>query len=116
MHLFLYLNTFCAPSDLLGKGPLQDPRTLPLNTFARYRMNAGRLGSSSRWANVWQEVMSPSAVEMIKVGRMTALSKRDGGVRRVACVVKKVGPRTLAQHLGEAVKKATAHFKMQIPP
>ena len=47
---------------------------------------------------------------MIRLGRMTALSKPDGGVRGIVAgdVVRRLVARTMAQQLGKAVEAATA--------
>ena len=51
-----------------------------------------------------------SVVKMIRLGRMTALSKPDGGVRGIVAgdVVRRLVARTMAQQLGKAVEAATA--------
>ena len=50
------------------------------------------------------------AVAMVRSGRMTALSKDDGGVRGIVTgdVVRRLVARTIAQQLGPAVKATTA--------
>ena len=50
------------------------------------------------------------AVSMVRSGRLTALSKPDGGVRGFVSgdVIRRLVTRTIAQQLGEAVKTATA--------
>ena len=51
-----------------------------------------------------------SVVKMVKLGRMTALSKPDGGVRGIVTgdVVRRLVARTMAQQLGKAVEAATS--------
>ena len=52
------------------------------------------------------------AIDLIRVGRLTALSKPDGGVRGIVAgdVVRRLVARTMAQHLSKAVERATAPF------
>ena len=53
------------------------------------------------------------AVQAIRLGRLTALRKPDGGVRSIVVgdVVRRLVSRTVAQQLGEAVKLATSPFQ-----
>ena len=53
------------------------------------------------------------AVNGIKLGRMTALRKENGGVRGIVAreVVRRVTAKTIAQQLGPAVKAATAPYQ-----
>ena len=50
------------------------------------------------------------AVQMVRVGRLTALAKPDGGVRGIVAgdVVRRLVSRTIAQQLSAAVETATA--------
>ena len=50
------------------------------------------------------------AVSMVRSGRLTALSKPDGGVRGIvsADVIRRLVARTIVQQFGETVKSATA--------
>ena len=52
----------------------------------------------------------PSIVEAIRMGRMTALRKTNGGVRGIVVgdVVRRLVARTVAQQLGPSVEAATA--------
>ena len=53
------------------------------------------------------------AIDLIRVGRLTALSKLDGGVRGIVAgdVVRRLVVRTMAQQLSEAVERATAPYQ-----
>ena len=55
----------------------------------------------------------PSIVQLMKLGRMTALRKKDGGVRGVVAgeVIRRLVSRTIAQQLSPAVATATAPFQ-----
>ena len=60
------------------------------------------------------QAMTPEgAVQAVRLGRLTALSKRDGGVRGIVAgdVVRRFVARTMAQQLGDAVMAATAPFQ-----
>ena len=52
-------------------------------------------------------------VEAIRLGRMTALRKNDGGVRGIVTgdVVRRLVARTMAQQMGKTVESATAPFQ-----
>ena len=54
------------------------------------------------------------AVDLIRVGRLTTLSKRDGGVRGIVAsdVIRRLVARTMSQQLSEAVERATAPVSM----
>ena len=54
-----------------------------------------------------------SVVEIVKLGWMTALRKKDGGVRGIVAgeVIRRLTARTIAQLLGPAVEAATAPFQ-----
>ena len=56
---------------------------------------------------------TPSIVDAIRQGRITALRKPSGGVRGIVVgdVIRRVVARTLAQQLGPAVEGATAPFQ-----
>ena len=51
-----------------------------------------------------------SVVQIVKMGRLTALSKPDGGVRGIVAgdVFRRLVARTMAKQLGQAVMKATS--------
>ena len=53
------------------------------------------------------------AVDLIRVGRLTALSKPDGGVRGIVAgdVIRRLVARTMSQQLSEAVERATAPYQ-----
>ena len=55
----------------------------------------------------------PSIVSLIRQGRLTALSKDDGGARGIVAgdVIRRLVARTMARQLSEAVKAATALFQ-----
>ena len=57
-----------------------------------------------------QAKVSPTVVEAIRVGRMTAQRKPDGGVRGIVAgdVIRRLVSRTIAQQIGKAVESATA--------
>ena len=57
-----------------------------------------------------QVKVPPTVVEAIRVGRMTALRKPDGGVRGIVAgdVIRRLVSRTIAQQIGKAVESATA--------
>ena len=60
------------------------------------------------------QAMAPeAAVQAVRLGRVTALRKRDGGVRGIVAgdVVRRFVARTMAQQLGDAVMAATAPFQ-----
>ena len=63
--------------------------------------------------NLARAQVSEVAVAMVRFGRMTALSKDDGGVRGIVIgyVVRLLVARTIAQQLGPAVKAATARHQ-----
>ena len=52
-------------------------------------------------------------VQLVKLGRMTALRKKDGGVRGIVAgeVIKRLVARTIAQQLNSAAAAATAPFQ-----
>ena len=51
-----------------------------------------------------------SVVQIVKMGRLTAVSKPDGGVRGIVAgdVFRRLVARTMAKQLGQAVMKATS--------
>ena len=53
------------------------------------------------------------AVRMVRLGRMTALTKPDGGVRGIVAgdVVRRLVSRTMAQQMGKVVESATSPFQ-----
>ena len=53
------------------------------------------------------------AVQAIRLGRLTALRKTGGGVRGIVAgdVIRRLTSRTMAQQLGEVVKRATSPFQ-----
>ena len=53
------------------------------------------------------------AVQAIRLGRLTALRKTGGGVRGIVAgdVFRRLTSRTMAQQLGEVVKRATSPFQ-----
>ena len=55
----------------------------------------------------------PEVVEMIRGGRLTALSKPDGGVRGIVVgdIVRRLVSRTIAQQMATTVEKATAPYQ-----
>ena len=55
----------------------------------------------------------PNIVQLMKLGRMTALRKKDGGVRGIVAgeVIRRLISRTIAQKLSPAVATATAPFQ-----
>ena len=57
--------------------------------------------------------MSQTIVDAIRLGRMTALTKPNGGVRRIVAgvVIWRLTARTTAQQLGTVVEAATAPFQ-----
>ena len=57
-----------------------------------------------------QANVPPVVVEAIRVGRLTALRKPDGGVRGIVAgdVIRRLVSRTIAQQIGKAVERATA--------
>ena len=62
---------------------------------------------------IWEKLSQanvPVVVEAIRVGRMTALRKPDGGVRGIVAedVIRRWVSRTIAQQIGKAVERATA--------
>ena len=60
-----------------------------------------------------QGLIPRSVVETVKLGWMTALRKKDGGVRGIVAseVIRRLTARTIAQQLGPAVEAATAPFQ-----
>ena len=62
-------------------------------------------------AKVPQEVK-----DAVRLGRMTALSKDDGGVRGIVAgdVIRRLTTRTMAQQLGKAVETSTAPFQFAL--
>ena len=56
----------------------------------------------------------PSIVDVIRVGRLTALRKSNGGVRSIVAgeVLRRLVARTTAQQLGPAVEAATSPFHL----
>ena len=58
-------------------------------------------------------MLPESTMEAIRLGRMTALSKRDWGVRGkvIGDVVRRLVARTMAQQMGKTVESATAPFQ-----
>ena len=57
-----------------------------------------------------------SVVDIVRLGRLTALSKPGGGVRGIVAgeVIRRVVARTMAQQLGSAVEAATAPFQFAL--
>ena len=57
--------------------------------------------------------LPPSIVDVIRVGRLTALRKSNGGVRGIVAgeVIRRLLARTVAQQLGPAVEAATSPFQ-----
>ena len=57
--------------------------------------------------------MPEVAVQMVRLGRMTALTKPDGGVRSIVAgdVVRRLVSRTMAQQMGKVVESATSPFQ-----
>ena len=62
---------------------------------------------------VAQGRITPTVIEAIRMGRMTALRKANGGVRGIVVggVVRRLVARTMAQQLGPQVESATAPFQ-----
>ena len=60
--------------------------------------------------------ISDVATQMIHIGRLTALSKLDGGVRGVVAgdITRRLMARTMAQQLQQAVEVATALFQFAL--
>ena len=58
----------------------------------------------------------PNALEGLKLGRITALEKPDGGVRGivVGVVFRRIVARTIAQQIGDQVEKATAPYQFAL--
>ena len=58
-------------------------------------------------------VVPDSTVQILRVGRMTALRKKDGGVRGIVVgeVIRRLVARTIAQQLGPVVEAATSPFQ-----
>ena len=54
--------------------------------------------------------MPPGALEVLRLGRITALAKPDGGIRgiMVSDVLRRVVAKTIAQQIGDQVEKVTA--------
>ena len=52
-------------------------------------------------------------MQAIRLGRLTALRKTGGGVRGIVAgdVIRRLTSRTMAQQLGEVVKRATSPFQ-----
>ena len=59
--------------------------------------------------NVAKANLTPTVIEAIRMGRMTALRKANGGVRGIVVgeVVRRLVARTMAQQLGPQVEAAT---------
>ena len=57
--------------------------------------------------------VSQTIVDAIRLGRMTALTKPNGGVRGIVAgdVIRRLTARTIAQQLGKVVEAATAPFQ-----
>ena len=62
---------------------------------------------------VAQGRITPTVIEAIRMGRMTALRKANGGVRGIVVgdVVRRLVARTMAQQLAPQVESATAPFQ-----
>ena len=60
--------------------------------------------------------LPPSIVDVIRVGRLTALRKSNGGVRGIVAgeVIRRLVARTIAQQLGPAVEAATSPFQFAL--
>ena len=58
-------------------------------------------------------VVPDSTVQILRIDRMTALRKKDGGVRGIVVgeVIRRLVARTVAQQLGPAVEAATSPFQ-----
>ena len=70
---------------------------------------------SSSWPSSWFRE-GRRKLQAIRLGRLTALRKPDGGVRGIVVgdVVRRLASRTVAQQLGEAVKLATSPFQFAL--
>ena len=62
---------------------------------------------------VAQGRITPTVIEAIRMGRMTALRKANGGVRGIVVgdVLRRLVARTMPQQLGPKVESATAPFQ-----
>ena len=58
----------------------------------------------------------PGALEALRLGRITALAKPDGGIRGIVVgdVLRRVVAKTIAQQIGDQVEKATAPFQFAL--
>ena len=65
-----------------------------------------------------QAEIPESVVQIVKLGRLTALSKPDGEVRSIVAgdVFRKLVARTMSKQLGQVVMKATSPISMLSPP
>ena len=67
-----------------------------------------------RFASSWREAeVSQPIADAIRLGRMTALTKPNGGVRGIVAgdVIRRLTARTIAQQLDKVVEAATAPFQ-----
>ena len=58
----------------------------------------------------------PNALEGLRLGRITALAKPDGGVRGIVVgdVFRRIVARTIAQQIGDQVEQATAPYQFAL--
>ena len=73
------------------------------------------VGEPPRFSQVEQlaQGVAPEAIHAVRVGRLTALRKPDGGVRGIVAgdVVRRLIARTMAQQMTDAVKLATSPYQ-----
>ena len=75
--------------------------------------NDGDLQALTEFASMMARGDVPQAKEVLKLGRMSALQKPDGGVRGIVVgdTFRQVVARTIAQQVAEAAEEATAPFQ-----
>ena len=114
------------PNELLEEAPrspfeLDEAKFLQNVRKARKGVAAGPSGMTSGHIRVLLDnprdshlfFLLGAALQAVKLGRVTALRKRDGGVRGIVAgdVVRRFVAKTMAQQLGDAVMAATAPFQ-----
>ena len=75
--------------------------------------NDGDLQALTEFASMMARDVPPQAKEVLRLGRMSALQKPDGGVRGIVVgdTFRRVVARTIAQQVAEAAEEATAPFQ-----
>ena len=104
------LTDYVAICGLLGEEPLVDSGMT--TEHLRPLLDEGRSLElfSEVCSRLAQAKVARTVVDMVRSGRLTALTKPDGGVRGIVAgdVIRRLVARTMAQQMAETVERATA--------